>query len=113
VTSNSRIGFVGIGRMGANMARRLKDKGYAISAVHDCNSKGAESLARELSCEAVPSPARVAELCGVVLTVVSDDAAMQEIFLETSPNSLLAHAKDRLFLNFDVDFWINRSKVDE
>jgi len=86
--------------MGANMARRLKNEGYAIRSVHDSNSKSAESLARELSCEAVPSPARVAELCDIVLTVVSDDAAMHEIFLETSPNSLLAHAKDRLFINF-------------
>ena len=96
MADNSRIGFVGVGRMGANMARRLKNQGYSIRSVHDRNSKGAESLARELSCEAVPSPARVAELCDVVLTVVSDDAAMHEIFLETSPNSLLAHAKDKI-----------------
>jgi 3-hydroxyisobutyrate dehydrogenase-like beta-hydroxyacid dehydrogenase len=86
--------------MGANMARRLKDEGYIIRSIHDRNSKSVESLARELSCEAVPSPARVAELCDIVLTVVSDDAAMHEIFLEKNPNSLLAHAKDRLFINF-------------
>ena len=32
---NQKIGFVGIGRMGANMARNLKDKGYEISSVND------------------------------------------------------------------------------
>ncbi|MBT5469640.1 MAG: NAD(P)-dependent oxidoreductase [Nitrospina sp.] len=96
----SRIGFVGVGRMGANMARRLKDKGYAITAVQDRHAPSAESLAKELSCEAAITPARVAELSDVVLTVVTDDAAMDEIFSETNPSSLLCHAKDKLFINF-------------
>ena len=100
MTGNSRVGFVGVGRMGANMARRLKDKGYVITAVQDHNTAGAESLAQELSCEAAPTPARVAELSDVVLTVVTDDAAMYEIFAEASSSSLLCHAKDRLFINF-------------
>ena len=100
MTGSSRIGFVGVGRMGANMARRLKDKGFAITAVQDHNAAGAESLAQELSCEAAPSPARVAELSDVVLTVVTDDAAMDEIFSEESPLSLLCHAEGRLFINF-------------
>lgn len=100
MTGNSRIGFVGVGRMGSNMTRRLKDKGYIITAVQDRNTAVAESLARELSCEAAPSPARVAELSDVVLTVVTDDAAMVEIFAENNPSSLLCHAKNRLFINF-------------
>lgn len=86
--------------MGSNMARRLKDKGYIITAVQDRNAAVAESLARELSCEAASSPARVAELSDVVLTVVTDDAAMVEIFAEDNPSSLLCHAKNRLFINF-------------
>ncbi len=96
----SRIGFVGVGRMGANMARRLKDKGYVITAVQDRHVPAGESLAKELSCEAAASPARVAELSDVVLTVVPDDAAMHDIFSEASPSSLLCHAKNRLFINF-------------
>ena len=100
MTGSSRIGFVGVGRMGANMARRLKDEGFVIAAVQDHNTAGAESLAQELSCEAAPSPARIAELSDVVLTVVPDDAAMDEIFSEESPSSLLCHAEGRLFINF-------------
>jgi len=94
-----RVGFVGIGRMGANMARRLKDKGYVITTVHDRHAATAASLAQELSCEAAASPARVADLSEFVLTVVSDDAAMREIYAGGSPTSLLAHAKNRLFIN--------------
>ncbi len=100
MTGSNRIGLVGVGRMGANMARRLKDKGYIIAAVQDNNTAVAESLAQELSCEAASTPARVAELSDVVLTVVPDDAAMDEIFSEESPSSLLCHAKGRLFINF-------------
>jgi len=96
----SRIGFVGVGRMGANMARCLKDKGYNITAVQDHHVPVGESLAKELSCEAAASPARVAEISDIVLTVVTDDAAMDDIFSETSPSSLLTHAKNRLFINF-------------
>ncbi|MCE9535530.1 MAG: NAD-binding protein [Nitrospirae bacterium] len=33
--STAKIGFVGVGRMGANMARRLKDQGETIVALYD------------------------------------------------------------------------------
>jgi 3-hydroxyisobutyrate dehydrogenase-like beta-hydroxyacid dehydrogenase len=94
-----RIGFVGVGRMGANMARRLKDQGYRITAVQDRQTKTAETLRHELECEAATTPARVAELSDIVLTVVSDDAAMREIYAEHDPTSLIAHANNRLFIN--------------
>ena len=93
------IGFVGVGRMGANMARRLKDREEPIVAVYDRDRASATGLATELSCEVVESPARVAELTNIIFTVVSDDAAMREIFSTTGTESLLLHAKDRLFVN--------------
>ncbi|HLZ34034.1 MAG TPA: NAD(P)-dependent oxidoreductase [Nitrospira sp.] len=99
MVSRIRAGFVGVGRMGANMARRLKDQGYRITSVYDRQGDAAAALGTELGCEAAPTSARVAELSDIVLTVVSDDAAMREIYAEGSLSSLLAHAKDRLFLN--------------
>ena len=94
-----RVGFVGVGRMGANMARRLKDCGYCITAVQDCDSAKMNSLARELTCATATSPAGVVELSDVVVTVVSDDEAMRQIYAERDPSSLLSHAKARLFIN--------------
>ncbi|MDX2251721.1 MAG: NAD(P)-dependent oxidoreductase [Nitrospira sp.] len=94
-----RVGFVGVGRMGANMARRLKECGYRIIAVQDCHAASMLSLAHELGCEAAASPARVAELSDTVITVVSDDEAMGQIYAEYDPASLLSHAKGRLFIN--------------
>ncbi|MEO8341877.1 MAG: NAD(P)-binding domain-containing protein, partial [Nitrospirota bacterium] len=46
--SDSNIGFVGVGRMGANMARRLKDRGETIIAVYDRDRAATTDLALEL-----------------------------------------------------------------
>lgn len=97
--TNLRIGFVGVGRMGANMARCLKDRGYHISAVQDHHTNTAESLAQELGSEQAASPARVAERSDIVITVVPDDAAMRDIYARQNSSGLIAHAKDRLFIN--------------
>lgn len=97
--SKATIGFVGIGRMGANMARRLRDQQETIVALYDREPAKATDLAAELGCEAAATPANVAELADIIFTVVSDDAAMRQIFSETGTESLLCHAKDRLFIN--------------
>lgn len=94
-----RIGVVGIGRMGSNMARRLHEQGYHIVTVHDRDTASSETLAQELNSEQAASLAHVAELSDIVITVVSDDAAMREIYSEQDPAGLMAHAKDRLFIN--------------
>ena len=99
MTTGWIIGFVGVGRMGANMARRLHDQGYRIAAVQDRNPLTAEHLGRELGCETASTPGRVADLSEVIITVVSDDAAMREIYAESDGTSLLNHAKGRLFIN--------------
>jgi 3-hydroxyisobutyrate dehydrogenase-like beta-hydroxyacid dehydrogenase len=85
--------------MGANMARRLRDQLETIVAVYDPDRAVTTGLATELGCEAAASPAHVAELADVVFTVVSDDTAMRQIFSATDTESLLCHAKDRLFVN--------------
>ena len=90
-----KIGFVGVGRMGANMARRLKEQGYAVAAVYDVNTAGAQALAQELGCEACTDLARVTKLSDIIITVVTDDAAMKKIFL----GGLLKHCRGRLFIN--------------
>ncbi len=91
--TQARVGFVGVGRMGANMARRLKERGYRIAAVHDRHIETSQSLANELDSETAASPARVAEISDIIFTVVSDDAAMRDIYAESNPAGLMAHAK--------------------
>jgi 3-hydroxyisobutyrate dehydrogenase-like beta-hydroxyacid dehydrogenase len=97
--SRPRIGFVGVGRMGANMARRLKDTGFGVVAVCDTDRGKAEQLAAELGCAAPDSPAGVAEAADTILTVITDDQAMRQIYATDRADSLLKHAKGRLFIN--------------
>jgi len=93
-----KIGIVGTGRMGANIARRLKDVGYPIAALYDMNAKSAEETAKETGGETTQSLSRVTDLSDIVLTVVSDDAAMYKIFSQDG-DSLLNGAKGKIFIN--------------
>src|SRR5947207_289347 len=90
-----KIGFVGVGRMGSNMARRMKECGYPIAGVYDVNSAVAQSLAQELGCEACADLRQVTKLSDVIITVVSDDKAMKKIYT----GGLLSRSKDKLFIN--------------
>lgn len=95
---NPSIGVVGLGRMGANIGRRLKDVGYPIAAVYDIQPDTTRSVAAELGAQASPTLAGVTAASDVVITVVTDDAAMHRIYA-TSGDSLLQGAKGKLFVN--------------
>jgi 3-hydroxyisobutyrate dehydrogenase len=92
------IGFVGVGRMGANMARRLKDRKFNVTAVYDSDRKAATDLAGELGCAAAQDLSEVTAEADVVFTVVTDDNAMRQIFSGTGDN-LLKNARGKLFIN--------------
>ncbi len=93
-----RIAFVGVGRMGANMARRLKDCGRAITAVYDVNPPVAAALAEEIGAQAVLHLAAVTAAADVIFTVVTDDAAQLAVFAPAG-DSLLVGATGRIFVN--------------
>ena len=91
-----KIGMVGLGRMGANMARRLVDTGYAVSVLYDRDPERAIALAAELGTSATTVLREVTAASDVIVTVVSDDAAMDEIFSEIPPRTRCCTArKDR------------------
>ena len=94
----ARIAFVGTGRMGANMARRLKDRGHSITAVYDPATAAADALARELGATRATSLAAVTAAADVIFTVVPDDAAQLAVFAEQG-DSLLTGAAGRIFVN--------------
>ena len=96
--TTDRIGFVGVGRMGANMARHLNDEGFTVSAVYDVQRDIAEALASELDCQAPDSLAAVTAASDVVITVVTDDSSMRDVFSE-SGDSLLTDAAGTTFIN--------------
>ena len=84
--------------MGANMARRLKDQGFAVTAVYDRHRESATALAEEIGAAAPEKLAGVTAAADVIITVVTDDEAMDTIFAE-SGDSLLVDAKGKVFIN--------------
>ena len=84
--------------MGANMARRLKDRQFHITAVYDSNRAAATSLAAELGCAAAQDLSDVTAESDVIFTVVTDDNAMRNIFAGSGDN-LLVNARGKLFVN--------------
>lgn len=95
----SKIAFVGVGRMGANMARHLQlDCGHEITGVFDVDAELAREVATELGAQCCDSLAEVTSLAEIVFTVISDDVAMRAIFLDPS-DSLLKGAEGKTFIN--------------
>ncbi len=92
------IGFIGVGRMGANMARRLHDLGYRVMVVADARPASAAELAAELGATVPATLAGVTAGAEVIFTVVTDDAAMRAIFAP-SGDSLLTGSAGKVFIN--------------
>ena len=84
--------------MGANMARRLKDCGYTVTAVYDVNSPAAAELAQEIGATAFGKLAEVTAAADVIFTVVTNDASMDAIFRGKGDN-LLQGSTGRVFVN--------------
>jgi 3-hydroxyisobutyrate dehydrogenase len=90
-----KIGFVGVGRMGANMARRLREQGFVIAAVYDVHHEAAKTLAQELGGPAATELKQVTKWSDVIITVVTDDKAMRSIYT----GGLLQRSRGKLFIN--------------
>ena len=96
--SKFQIGVVGLGRMGANIARHLKDSGFPVTVLYDVKPFAAIRLAKELEAKAVRKLANVTAAANTIITVVTDDKAMRSIFSQ-SGDSLLVGAENRTFIN--------------
>ncbi|HVF35690.1 MAG TPA: NAD(P)-dependent oxidoreductase [Candidatus Saccharimonadia bacterium] len=67
------VGFVGLGAMGAHMARHVHARGM-LHAVLNRSAEKARSLARELGVDAVEDASELARDCDVIVTCVTADA---------------------------------------
>jgi len=84
--------------MGANMAVHLHERGFRIATVYDRAGAAAADVARATGARYVERLADVTQSADVIITVVSDDDAMRQIFA-SSGDSLLSGAADKLFVN--------------
>jgi len=77
-----RIGFVGLGNMGAPMARHLASAGYQLVAA-DANPAALERFGSTVRCERARSLTELGLRCRLVITMLPDGAAVRQVLLGT------------------------------
>ena len=75
-----RVGFVGLGNMGAPMVRNLAKAGFALT-VYDANETVLAAIAGEVGAKAAQSPADFSR-ADVVVTMLPDDRAVTAVMLD-------------------------------
>jgi 3-hydroxyisobutyrate dehydrogenase-like beta-hydroxyacid dehydrogenase len=81
-----RVGFIGLGAMGLPMAKRVVGAGYRTFSTFHKRREPADELAA-LGAQLLPSPAEVARVCDVVITIVPADAELKLVAL--GPDGLI------------------------
>jgi 3-hydroxyisobutyrate dehydrogenase-like beta-hydroxyacid dehydrogenase len=82
--SKPTIGFIGMGHMGSHMAPRLISAGYHVT-VYDRTREKAQAIAGATVAE---TPEEAAAHSDVVISIVTNDPALEEVML--GPNGVLA-----------------------
>lgn len=73
------LGFIGLGNMGTPIAANLLQAGYGLRIYNRTSSKAAPLVAKGATL--VPDAAAVAESGGIVLTMLADDRALEDVCL--------------------------------
>ena len=76
----ARIGFVGLGNMGAPMARHLVTAGYQLVAA-DASPAALERFCSTAPCERARSLTELGQSCRLVITMLPDGAAVRQVLL--------------------------------
>jgi 3-hydroxyisobutyrate dehydrogenase len=79
VTSQSRLGFIGLGYLGSRMARRLAAAGFPM-LIHDRDREKTKELVA-LGATVAPNPETLAEEADVVLSCLPSDVAVKGVYL--------------------------------
>ncbi|KAH9564952.1 hypothetical protein CY35_04G050800 [Sphagnum magellanicum] len=81
-----RVGFVGLGNMGAHMASKLLKAGHHLT-VHDKN-EGVMRAFAEKGADMAPTPHELADACDVVITMLPSSPHVVDVYM--GPNGLLS-----------------------
>src|SRR5882672_3628215 len=73
----SRTGIIGLGAMGAQMARHMVDKGFAVAGC-DINAEAARR-GEGFGVRTVPSPSQVGQHAEVVIVMVATDEQVAQV----------------------------------
>lgn len=78
MSESLRVGVIGLGAMGASMARNLAQAGL-LGMVWNRTVSKADALAMETGADVAPAPEQLAAMCNVILTCVSADQDLLDV----------------------------------
>lgn len=88
-TQSPRIGFIGLGIMGASMAGHILDAGGELHVFNRTRGKAEDLVGRGAVWH--DTPGALAEACDIVFTILGYPSDVEEVFL--SPDGLVARAR--------------------
>jgi 3-hydroxyisobutyrate dehydrogenase-like beta-hydroxyacid dehydrogenase len=96
--SEQSIGFIGVGRMGARMARRLIDAGYRLT-ICDTDQAAVRALV-EAGAQAADSPAAVASAAEIVLVSLPTPPVVEAVAL--GPGGVAEGSRVKIFVDMST-----------
>jgi 3-hydroxyisobutyrate dehydrogenase-like beta-hydroxyacid dehydrogenase len=96
--AEENIGFVGVGRMGGRMARRLLQAGYGLT-IHDTTDAASEALVA-LGARRVDSPAAVASAAEIVLASLPTPPIVETVAL--GPKGIIEGGRVKIFIDMST-----------
>ncbi|MCX5786187.1 MAG: NAD(P)-dependent oxidoreductase [Elusimicrobia bacterium] len=94
-----RIGFIGLGTMGRAMAHNLVKARFSVSVYNRTRERVSEFA--DLGCEVAVTPRALAKACDMVITMVSDPAALDSV-LEGPEGVFSAFLGGNTFINMST-----------
>jgi 3-hydroxyisobutyrate dehydrogenase-like beta-hydroxyacid dehydrogenase len=91
------IGFIGLGNMGLGIATNLRKAGFGLRVYNRTAAKAQPLL--KLGANLARSPAEAVEPGGIVVTIVSDDRALEEVIVD---GGLLERLGDGIHLSMST-----------
>jgi 3-hydroxyisobutyrate dehydrogenase-like beta-hydroxyacid dehydrogenase len=95
---SEHLGFVGVGRMGGRMARRMIQAGHKLT-IFDTSDAAVKPLT-DMGAERADSPAAVASACEIVIVSLPTPAVVHEVALEA--NGIAEGKRVKIFVDMST-----------
>jgi 3-hydroxyisobutyrate dehydrogenase-like beta-hydroxyacid dehydrogenase len=107
--SQQNVGFIGVGRMGGPMARRLLDAGYGVT-IYD-TSEAALAAHEKLGARRAESPAAVASVAEIVIGSLPTPPIVQAVAL--GPKGVIEGTQIKIFIDVSTTGSVYAKRIAE
>jgi 3-hydroxyisobutyrate dehydrogenase-like beta-hydroxyacid dehydrogenase len=84
VSNTPVVSIIGMGRMGAEMARTLRREGFDV-VVHNRTRSKADAVAAETGARVAETAIEAAAASRIVISILADDASVESVWAEAAP----------------------------